>query len=455
MRITRTMAGFALAAIGVLAILAFSHFGHQVQPEHFSMLMLANAPLAMPEIKTLLEGISQGFADFKKTNDERLAKLEKGEATGDFEAKLAAVQKDLASAMDLKKDLERLESKQNLAGLMGGAAQGNPDKTAYKAAFFDKFVRKGVTEGVGDLQQKAMSIGSPTDGGYAVPEQLDREIEKLQRDLSPMRQVARVITVGTSEYKKLVNKNGISSGWVGETDSRPATNTSQLSEVTPFMGEIYANPQVTQQSLDDIFFDVEGEIREQLIEEFAIAEGAAFITGNGTNKPKGFLAYTSVATGDGARAFGSLEYVPTGVSGDFAASNKGDIFYDTLGKLKAGYRAGSTWMMSKGLLFEVMKIKDTTGNYLWQPRLTGNGLSLDLVGYPVVEAEDMPAKAVNSLGIAFGNFKRGYYIVDRIGMRMLRDPYTNKPYVGFYTTKRVGGMVVNSEAIKLIKFAAS
>lgn len=443
-----------IVGLAVLAVLAFNGFhGFQLQPDHVGMLLMANAPVAVPEIKQVLEAIMKGFEDFKSINNERLSKLEKGESTGDMEAKLAAVQRDVADALDLKKQIEQLESKQNLAGLLGGGTQGNPDKAAYKQAFFDRFVRKGSDEGMKDLQAKAMSIGTPADGGYAVPEQIDREIEKLQRDLSPIRQIAKVVTVGTSDYKKLVNKNGIASGWVGETDARTATNTSQLAEVTPFMGEIYANPQVTQQALDDIFYDVEADISEQLVEEFAVAEGTAFITGNGTNKPKGFLAYTTAATADSSRAFGTIEHIATGVAGDFAASNKADVLFDTVKALKAGYRAGAGWVMSKALMFEVMKFKDTTGQYLWQPKLTDSGLGLLLLGFGVTEAEDMPAKAANSLSIAFGNFRRGYTIVDRLGMRMLRDPYSNKPYVGFYTTKRVGGMVVNSEAIKVVKFA--
>lgn len=451
------LARYALIAIGALfAIAAVPLMLSLDTGQAAGIFMLANAPVALPEIKEVLNSILKGFEDFKKTNDERIAKLEKGEATGDFEAKLAAVQKDLASALDLKKQIEALESKQNLAGLFGGGAKGDsPDKLAYKTAFFDRFVRKGDEAGMKDLAAKAMSIGTPADGGYAVPEQLDREIEKLQRDLSPMRQLAKIVTVGTSDYKKLVNVNGISSGWVGETAARPGTNTSQLAELTPFMGEIYANPQVTQQALDDIFYNVEADISEQLVEEFAVAEGAAFISGNGTNKPKGFLAYSTAATGDSGRAFGTLEHLATGVAGDWPASNKADILIDLVGKLKAGYRAGSSWLMGKGILFEIMKFKDGQGQYLWQPRLTDNGLGLLLLGYGVTEAEDMPVKAANSLSVGFGNWKRGYTIVDRMGMRMLRDPYSNKPYVGFYTTKRVGGMVVNSEAIKLLKFGTA
>lgn len=191
-----------------------------------------------------------------------------------------------------------------------------------------------------------------------------------------------------------------------------------------------------------------------LAEEFAVAEGAAFISGNGTNKPKGFLAYTTAATADSSRAFGTLEHIATGVSADFAASNKADVLYQVQAALRQGYRANAVWMMGKAMMFELMRIKDTTGQYLWQPSLQA-GVPVNLLGTAVYEAEDMPVKAANSLSIAYGDFNRGYTIVDRVGTRMLRDPYTNKPYVGFYTTKRVGGGVINSEAIKLIKFSAS
>lgn len=405
------------------------------------------------EIKELVGGIEKAFNEFKLINDDRLSKIEKGASTSDFEAKLAKVQSDISSALDLKKEIERVEAKQNAQGLFSGT-QLDPNKTAYKSAFIDGFLRKGAETGLKDLQVKAMSVGTPADGGYALPEEIDRTIEKLARDYSAIRAIANVVQVGTSDYKKLVNVNGIASGWVGETAARPATNTSQLAEVAPPMGTLYANPQVTQDALDDLFFNVESDIAAQLAEEFGIAEGAAFVSGNGTNKPKGFLAYTTAATADAARAFGTIEHIATGVAGDFAAANKADVLYDVIGKLKAAYRGNSRWVMNKAIMFEVLKLKDSTGQYLWQPSLQ-EGFPIRLLGFGVVEAEDMPAKAANSLSIAFGDFKRGYTVVDRIGTRMLRDPYTNKPYVGFYTTKRVGGAVVNSEAIKVVKFAAA
>jgi len=447
---------FTLIAIGLMAFAATQAVAAGIfSPDTLAHLSLVGMAMAGNlEVKGLVEGIQKAFTDFKAVNDERLGKLEKGQATGDFDAKLAKVQADITAALDMKKELERIEAKQNLHGLMGNGSQQDPDKAAYKNGFINGFVRKGNEAGLKDLQVKAMSIGTPADGGYAVPEEIDRAIEKLARDMSPVRSVAKVVTTGTSDYKKLVNVNGIASGWVGETAARPATNTSQLAEVVPPMGELYANPQVTQQALDDMFYNVEADVTEQLAEEFGVAEGAAFVSGNGTNRPKGFLTYTTAATADSGRAFATMEHIATGVAGDFAASNKADVLYDTIGKLKAAYRAGSVWMLNKALMFEVLKLKDTTGQYLWQPSLE-EGFPIRLLGFRVVEAEDMPAKAASSLSIAFGNFQRGYTIVDRIGTRMLRDPYSNKPYVGFYTTKRVGGGVVNSEAIKLVKFAVA
>jgi HK97 family phage major capsid protein len=406
------------------------------------------------EVKDIVKALNETFDTFKKTNDERLAKIEKGQSPADHEAKLAAIQGDIAKLLDLKKDIEKLEAKANRLSLGGAGQDIDPAKAEYREAFVGRFVRKGDDQGMADLQRKAINIGTPADGGYAVPEQIDREIEKLARNISPIRSIAKIVQVGTSDYKKLVNVNGIASGWVGETDARTATATSQLAEVIPPMGELYANPQVTQQALDDMFYNVEADLIEQLAEEFAVAEGTAFVTGNGTNKPKGFLAYTTAATADGARAFGTLEHIATGVAGDWAASNKGDVLFDAVSKLKQAYRAGANWVMGKSILFEILKFKDTTGQYLWQPSLT-EGMPIRLLGFGVTEAEDMPVKAASSLSVAFGNFKRGYTVVDRVGTRMLRDPYTNKPYVGFYTTKRLGGGVVNSEAIKLVKFAVA
>jgi HK97 family phage major capsid protein len=410
------------------------------------------------EIKTLLDGIQKGFEDFKAANDLRLKAVEKGQSSADIDARLATIQADILSKSAAKSELEQLEARLNAKGLAGGGSGGvqDADQLAYKNAFFGRYVRKGDDGAeLKGLQAKAVQIGVPSDGGLAVPRLVEQEIERLQRNVSPIRGIARVVTVGTSDYRKLVRTGKAGTGWVGETSARPETGTSSLQEVIPPIGEVYANPMVTQAALDDIYYDVEADITDDLTMSLAEAEGSAFVVGNGTNKPKGFLAYTTAATDDSTRAFGTLQHIITGVAGALPASNAGDVFLDVIAALKAGYRAGSQWVMPKAVMFAVMKLKDSTGQYLWQPTITGNSLGLNLLGFPVVECEDMPSIAANSLSVAFGNFQRGYTVVDRVGMRMLRDPYTNKPYVGFYTTKRVGGAVVNSEAIKVLRFSAT
>ena len=273
-------------------------------------------------------------------------------------------------------------------------------------------------------------------------------------DISPIRSIAGQISVSTPDYHKLVNTRGTASGWVGEATARTETATAALAEVIPSMGEIYANPASTQQALDDLFFDVESWIAGEVATEFAVEEGLAFVSGDGTNKPKGFLDYTTAATADGVRAFGTIQHFATGVSADYAATDPHEIFIDIAYGVKAGMRAGSRWVTNKATLAGIRKMKDGSGDLIWKAGLA-EGQPQTLMGYPITEAEDMPDVAADSLSIAFGNFQRGYLIVDRIGTRSLRDPFTNKPYVHFYTTKRLGGAVIDSEAIKVIKFGLS
>src|SRR5680860_1441856 len=326
-----------------------------------------------------------------------------------------------------------------------GIAQS--EQKEHKDAFLD-FMKAGTEEGLRDLERKAMSIGSDPDGGYAVPEELDRNIYALQREATPMRAISTVQRVSNENYKKLVNLHGAASGWVGETAARTETGSPTLAELTPSFGEIYANPAATQRSLDDVFFDAEEWLAQEVAMEFSEKENLAFTSGNGTNKPKGILDYLSNTTADGTRAFGTLQQVNTGVSGDFAAADPHNIFIDAVYALKAAHRGNSRWVINKSALASVRKMQDGNGNLIWQPGLS-EGQPQTLMGYPVTENEDMPNIAANSSSIAFGDFKRGYQIVDIVGTRVLRDPYTNKPYVHFYTTKRVGGHVVDLSLIHI------
>lgn len=401
------------------------------------------------ELRTGIKQLGEAFTEFKKTNDERLAKLGKGETDPLLEGKLKELNEKLSELDTFKKNTEEALKKKGRPGLTGG--DDNEDVAEHKKAF-GGYVRKGREDGLRELEQKAINLGTDADGGYGVPEELDRNITQLERDSSVMRTIANVITVGTDEYKKLVNIGGAGSGWVGETDARPGTNTPKLAQIAPYFGEIYANPAVTQKSLDDIFFDVEAWLAEELAWEFTQQEGAAFITGNGTLKPKGFLAYANSAVTDkaGTRPFGTLQFVTSGAA---AALSNADRLIDLVHSLRRGYRQNAKFLGNNLTLAALRKLKDSDGNYLWRPGLEA-GVAGTLLGYGYEEDESMPDIAADALPLAFGDFKRGYTIADVRGTRVLRDPFTNKPYVQFYTTKRVGGGVMDSLAIKLLKIAA-
>jgi HK97 family phage major capsid protein len=390
------------------------------------------------DLSNVSEAIQKKFDEFKVVNDKRLDAVtqEKSALAGQVEK----LNEQLSEHETFKKQVES----ELLALKRPGSNASNKDVEAHKAGYM-QFLRKGKDDGLGELQSKALSIGVDADGGYAVPEEIDRTILDLQRNISPMRAVCNQITVGTPDYKKLVNLAGTGSGWVGETAARPVTGTPTLAQVAAVMGEIYANPQASQASLDDLFFNVEAWLAGEVAREFNEKEGAAFLTGDGTNKPKGLLAYTLAATADSARAFGTLEKIHSGTSGDFDADDLVKMVYT----LKAAYRKESQFMMPTLTLFKVRTLKDLEGNYMWRPGLEA-GQPSTLLGYGIAENEDMPAIAAAANAVIFGDFKSAYTIVDRFGVRVLRDPYTNKPNVGFYTTKRVGGMLVDSQAVKVL-----
>ncbi|TFF37425.1 phage major capsid protein [Pseudomonas sp. RIT623] len=394
------------------------------------------------DIKEVADALGKKFDEFKEKNDKRIEGLEaeKGKLSGQVDT----LNEKLGELDELKSSLEK-----ELAELKRPNGTGTKAASEHKTAFM-QFIRKGVDTGLGELQAKALQIGADADGGYAVPEELDRNIIELLRDASPMRQVCNQITVGSPDYKRLVSLGGAGSGWVGETDPRPATGTPTLAQIAAFMGELYANPQATQTSLDDIFFDAEAWLDGEVAREFSDKEGNAFTLGNGAGKPKGYLAYELVTDTDKTRAFGKLQKILSGVAGGFT----GDNLIDLVHSLKAGYRANGRFMMNNLTVARARKLKDSDGNYLWRPGLE-LGQPSTLLAYGITENEDMPDVAADANAISFGDFKRGYTIVDRLGTRVLRDPYTNKPFVGFYTTKRVGGMLTDSQAIKVLTLSAA
>lgn len=324
-------------------------------------------------------------------------------------------------------------------------AIGSAEETAPEVkGFVDGYLRRGSTHEI-----KSISGAVPGDGGYAVPRQIDAMIARALTEISPIRSLAQVVQTGSAGYRKLVTTGGTASGWVSETVARPETATPSFHEIAPPTGELYANPAASQAMLDDAGFDLEMWLASEIAAEFARAEGAAFVTGTGIDQPEGFLNAPATPQADGSRNFGTLQYLGSGDADGFGA-NPDATLIDLVHTLKAGHRQGASWVMNSATLATVRKLKTADGAFLWQPGLV-DGQPDRLLGYPVVEAEAMPDVAAGAYPIAFGNFRNGYLIAERSATQVLRDPFTNKPFVHFYATKRVGGQVLDSEAIKLLK----
>lgn len=366
-----------------------------------------------------------------------------------LEASFEALEREHEDVETLKAEMAQLKARMD-AQAVAGARPALSGAKADASPFVERYLRKGLEAGV---ELKALSGISDAAGGYAVPEEIDAQIDRVLTAISPIRAIANVVKVGTAGYRKLVTKGGTPSGWVSETAARAETNTPDFVEIAPPFGELYANPAASQAMLDDAAFDVEAWLAHEIATEFARAEGAAFVGGTGVNQPKGFLAAPTAATGDGVRAFGTLQFIASGQAGAFPAANPQDKLIDLVQSLRPPYRQGAVFVMNSSTAARIRKFKTADGAFLWQPGLVA-GQPDTLLGYPVVEAEDMPDVAADSLSIAFGNFKAGYLIAERMETQILRDPFTHKPFVHFYATKRLGGQVSNSEAIKLMKFAA-
>jgi HK97 family phage major capsid protein len=386
------------------------------------------------------------FDAYKETNDERLAEVERGRADPLLEEKVERINTDLNRRMDaisLKNARPALSR--------DGAAVRTQGAIEHKVAF-DAYVRRGESTGLHAIEVKALSVGTDADGGYLVPEEVERTVGRRLSLISPIRSIAGVREISGNVYKKPFMTTGPAVGWVGETAARPQTDTPVLAELSYPAMELYAMPAASATLLEDAAVNIDEWLAAEVDQAFAVQEGTAFVTGDGTNKPKGFLAYTTVA--NASWEWAKIGYIASGEAGDFPADDPSDVLVDLIYALKAGYRQNGHFVMNRKTQSVVRKFKDASGGYLWQPPANAGGRA-SLMSFPLVEAEDMPDIAANSYSIAFGDFRRGYLIVDRQGVRVLRDPYTAKPYVLFYTTKRVGGGVQDFDAIKLMKFAAS
>lgn len=327
------------------------------------------------------------------------------------------------------------------------------DSNAYqhKTAFIN-YLKKGDETDLRAYESKSLTAGVEKDGGFFIPHMLSAKMKERLADQSVIRSIANVLTISTDAVDMLVDTKEPAVGWTGEVAERKETDTPELSKIKIPVHELYARPRATTKLLEDASINVEEWLIERIAQKMAQMENAAFILGDGDNKPKGFLGYK---TADKNKwEWGLLEHVISGEKGDFLEKLGADVLIDCVNALRPEYHKHAVWVMSRSAHAAIRKLKDETQQYLWQPGLGGDKLST-LLGYPVLISNDMPPleKGKTSASVAFGDFQQGYQIVDRNQIHVLRDPYSAKPYVEFYTTCRVGGDVTNFEAIKVIQFS--
>jgi HK97 family phage major capsid protein len=436
-----------------------------------------------PELKKLLDEQATTFANFKIENDKRLKEVEKGGTESattvanveKLNGQLTALNAQLVAFTAASADrADKLETKLNRASL--GGAGGGDDKDAIVARNFatqrnqkpeaytaddarkyrnalDTYFRRGSSTPPEVLN--VLAIGSDPDGGYWVlPDTSGRIVQKVYVT-SPMRQYADVQAIGSDALEGMYDNDQASSGWTAEKGTRTETTTPQVGKWRIPAWEQYAEPKCTQQFLDDANVNVDAWLEGKVADKLARVENTAFVSGNGSGQPRGFLDHAKATTADATRAWGTVQYIPSGVSAAFASTNPADPILDMIYALRAPYRAGSVFMAQSTVLAAVRKLKDGQGNYLAGTKFDQGAFIETIFGFPAAMMEDMPVIAANSYSLAFGNWKAGYQIVDRNGIRILRDPFTQKGFVLFFTTKRTGGDLINSEAIKLMKFATS
>lgn len=430
------------------------------------------------EVKRLIEDQGRAWEEFKKTNDEAIKAKADGKAVGDLEAKLANISEQLDKVEDLKSQFDAFVLKSQRPGAGEGKAdelaaeakswnamlradfqsKGRPvpaeigaeEYAQYKSAFFS-MVRHGDLERLSAEERKALSAGSDPDGGYLLPTPTVGRMVKKVYEQSVMRQLANVVSISTDSLEGIVDNDEADAGWVSEIGTRTETDTPQVGKYRIEAHEMYASPKATQKLIDDAATDIESWLADKVADKFARVEGNAFLNGTGVGQPRGLCTYSMAATADSSRAWGVFEMVKSGANGTFH-STKADVLQDLIGAFKDQYLQNAVFLMRREVRTAIRKMKEATSDrYLWEPSLQA-GQPDRLLGYPARIDQYMPALATGSKSLAFGDFREAFTIVDRIGVRTLRDPYTAKPYVVFYSTKRCGSGAVNFEAVKFISF---
>jgi HK97 family phage major capsid protein len=441
----------------------------------------------MEDVKAQIEALGKAWSEFKDAHAREIKEVKNGQADFVTADKVTRIDAALNEMSEAKASLEarlaaETKARELLEVKLGRVGFKAQDEAAVKdaAAFalelkamhtergrhfggFDTdefaeykaglgtYLREG-RDGMSPDQVKAMQVGVDSEGGYLVTPDMSGRIVRRVFETSPVRQVANVVTISTDALEGIEDLNEAAAGWVGETASRPDTATPEVGRWRIVAHDIYAQPKATQKMLDDSSVNIEAWLSGKIADKLARMENAAFVDGDGVQKPKGFASYTTADDSGTGVTWGTIGRVNTGVNGAFAGSNPADKVFDLVGLLKNEYLPGAVFMTRRAVITAIRKFKDGQGQYLWQPSLQV-GQPESLMGYPIARAEDIPALGTGSLSLWFGNFGVGYQIVDRAGIRVVRDPYTDKPYVKFYTTRRTGGAVVNFEAIKVMRFA--
>lgn len=409
---------------------------------------LAEAQPSFTEVKALIDGVNRAFEEFKAAHTAQLAELKKGLSDTVTAEK---VEKINAAITEQKRELDETVRRMAALQLGGDGKPGETPEARQHRESFQGFLR-------GRIEARTSTYSDP-DGGFVAPPTLDLAVSRIVSQTVAMRRLAQVQPISASSYVKFKSLGGAGSGWVGENEtgtSRGETNTPTLSRMEFTPGEIYSEPNATQQALDDMAVDVEAWLAAEVAIEFMEEEGLAFLTGNGVKKPRGLLDYNTVA--NASYAWGSIGYIASGDASAFiaasASAGPADCFIDTVYALKAAYRGNARWLVNDLTAARMRKFRDGDGNYLWQTSAVA-GQPDTFLGYPVETDDNMPDVGADRFPVAFGDFRQAYLIVDRVGVRVLRNPFKTNGLVAFYTTKRVGGGIQNFEAVKLIKNATS
>ena len=403
----------------------------------------------MERIRHYIDELAQSFEQFKSVNNERLSSLEKtGHGDSLIDQKLNRLNERIENTYDHLNKLQLSLKRPELADLDSYPSFADQEQ---KSAFLN-YVRKGDASKLFQMEEKALNTVSGEDGGYLIPQVFYDRIGRELADLSPIRALAHVITISSSGLDLLIDKDSGTVGWSGEQGDREETEGPQLRKIQIPAHELYAKNRATQKLLDDARINIEEWLSRHVSFKMARAENKAFLYGDGQKMPKGLMTYPTADRSDAEN--GKIQHILTGEVGNFSPDNPGDVLIEAMNAMKPEFQRDAVWLMSRSVHAAVRKLKDRNGNYMWFPGL-GPDATPTLLGYKVVIIEDMPSltpkKSCN--GLVFGNLKEGYMIVDRAGIHVLRDPYTAKPYVEFYMTKRVGGDVINCDAFKMIRFS--